>query len=323
MRLTRRGVIAQNSDAGFIWKIYTVVTGINESIINSTGSFNLSRTRYKMAAKSYTVSSSGTITLTNPTQTTAANLVVGDYLVNISTSNNTSTTSTNYLYKIVDITVSGTTYTISYQRFKVGNNAKGTFTGEQVSADKLTYPVDDIWDGDGRWYELIKGEYVVYVWEQYSLTTGTNYVQVTESDDQRIYGDGSNSFTYNRCETMSFNKTTGKYTLSNQGTATATFASTSGTNPKATLKPSGGYYGSAGSNKSSVFKISSGAGYSGSNGLDLVLSGTLYTAEKEKVAGNLIGTVESIKSDAYPNNAMLGANWYKYSHSYIKAIDNR
>ena len=92
MRIPRRGVIEKRKSGGFVWAIYELAMGIDESVDGTSGSFNLSSSRYKRVAQSYSVSSSGTISLVDSVQTTAANMAIGDYLVNISTSNNTRST---------------------------------------------------------------------------------------------------------------------------------------------------------------------------------------------------------------------------------------
>ena len=96
MRILRRGVIAQRK-SGYVWAVYTLVPGVDESVF-TTGSFNMtasfSSTPSLMAADGYTVSASGTISLTSAVKTNVSALTAGKYIVSISSSSSTTTTST-------------------------------------------------------------------------------------------------------------------------------------------------------------------------------------------------------------------------------------
>jgi len=150
MRLMRRGTIAQRK-GGFVWAVYELAMGIDESTGGTNSSFSLASTRYKRAAKSYTVSSDGTVSLENPVLTTAADMVKDDYLVNVSTGNSTSTTGTK-LYKITAISGSSTRQ-INYKAYTPSLCAKGADTGQRVkSEDATTYPHDGI---QGDYYYVL------------------------------------------------------------------------------------------------------------------------------------------------------------------------
>ena len=107
--------------------------------------------------------------LINATQKTAAELNVGDYLVNVSTSNNTSTTEYNSLYRITNISQNGTDYIISYEQFIAKPIAQGADTGLRVASETLDYPVnglapyDEVFRTgafnyyDDMWFTLIQG----------------------------------------------------------------------------------------------------------------------------------------------------------------------
>lgn len=150
MRFTRRGVIAQRK-AVFIWAVYELAMGIDESAGGTNGNVSLASSQYKRVAKSYTVSASGTVSLVNSVQTTAANMVDGDYLVNVSAANNVSTTGTK-LYKITAISGSSTRK-INYKAYTPSLCAKGADTGQRVeSEDATTYPHDGI---QGDYYYVL------------------------------------------------------------------------------------------------------------------------------------------------------------------------
>ena len=169
MRIPRRGVIAQRKGGGYVWAVYSLTYGIDESAGGTSGSVSLSSSRYKHAAKSYTVSTDGTVSLVDSVQTTAANMAVGDYLVNISTSNNTSTTGTT-LYKITAISGSSTRK-ITYTAYTPALIAKGEDTGTRVkSHNDKEYPIDGI--ANGYYYILIEADGNPVVWAVYNVTYG-------------------------------------------------------------------------------------------------------------------------------------------------------
>lgn len=309
MRQTRRGCYAaQGGGAKYVWAVYNLAYSIDESAGGTDGSVSLSSSRYKMAAKGYTISDSGTVTLTDPTKTTAANLAVGDYLVNVSTSNSTATTG-DTLYKVTGVSGSWN-YTISYTAYTPALNARGTDTGQRVESNTADdYPADGV-QGD-YYYVMVKGYGTVYVWDVFNLTTTYGYKERTTS------GYSVSMYTNSEIEvasTYTFDTTTGYYTLTNPS-ATTSSSSVSG---KYWMKISSGksqemYYGwtewdwtpgSTGTITTTQYSSS------------LDHSNVIYT--KGSATGE---QVQSVSQTAYPSDGVQGDYWYTYNSSYTGWFD--
>lgn len=309
MRIPRRGVIAQRKD-GYVWAIYSVVYGVDESAGGTGGSVRLSSSRYKMAAKAYTVSEDGTVSLTDSTRTTAANLAVGDYLVNVSTSNNTSTTGTT-LYKVTGTSSSGSYVTVSYTAYTPSLCAKGVDTGQRVESETADYPVDGL-HTDGQWYTLIRGYATVYVWDVFTIITTYGYKESTTQSGGMI---GTvievNTSGIMYASAYTFNTSNGYYTLTSPR-----YDSSNGS-------ASGNYWMPGSSETSQTM-------YHGANSLNTsrIEAGTKYTSSRDTSLttygkGSATGeSVESVSSTAYPQDGVQGDYWYTYSHSYEGWIDN-
>lgn len=170
MRMARRlGLVGKGK---YVWDVYNVVWGANETTTPYTGNFTLSSSsRYKMVSSSYAATSSQ-FTLTNAVQTTRANIKVGDYLVNVSTSNSTVTTG-SYLYKITSI--SGNTF--YYTRWSP-TQVRGATAINQVSSSTFDYPENGI--QGGYWYVLVSSGSSSgstdpkYSWERYEVSAMAN-----------------------------------------------------------------------------------------------------------------------------------------------------
>lgn len=315
MRLTRRGVIAQRK-GGFIWAVYELAMGIDESAGGTNGTVSLTSTRYKRVAKSYTVSASGTVSLVDSVQTTAANMVVGDYLVNVSTSNNTSTTGTT-LYKIT--ATSGTsTRKITYKAYTPSLSVKGTDTGDRVeSADGTAYPHNGA--QGGYWYVLLRGYTTAHVWDVFNVKTTTAKVYAEKkTTNSGTYGkeiDLSGTIYYS--DNYTFNTKTGKYSLSSSKSMSASsFAIACQSDPPGTY-----------------FIIGSSSGttmYSGiTDGSTTTEVWVKYTwtststSETTEAKGTATGeTVQSVDENAYPQDGAQDGYWYVYGGTKEVYIDN-
>lgn len=309
MRQTRRGCFAaQGGGAKYVWAVYNLAYGIDESAGGTDGSVSLSSSRYKMAAKGYTISDSGTVTLTDPTKTTAANLAVGDYLVNVSTSNSTATTG-DTLYKVTGVSGSYN-YTISYTAYTPALNARGTDTGQRVESNTADdYPVDGV-QGD-YYYVMVKGYGTVYIWDVFNLTTTYGYKERTTS------GYSVSMYTNSEIEvasTYTFDTTTGYYTL---------------TNPSTTTSPSdvsGKYWMSDSSGKSQemYYGWTEWDWTPGSTG---TITTTQYSSSRDHsnviyTKGSATGEqVQSVSQTAYPSDGVQGDYWYTYNSSYTGWFD--
>lgn len=287
------------------WAIYNLAYAIDESAGGTSGSFTLRSTYYKRAASAYTVSANGTVSLTSSTQKTAANLAVGDYIVNVSTSSNTSTTG-DTLYKITS--KSGTTnVTIGYEAYTPSLIAKGTDTGNRVTSETLDYPIDGK-QGD-YWYVMISGSYTAYVWDVFEdvgayVSTRTTRPTVSIKSGTTIYYGSSYD---------TFDKTTGLYSYSGWSSYTTSSSKdclaaddagvfegcwTLETSPATTV-----YDDRYTCNSSSVTPH---YGYTG-----------VYKAVKGDSTGN---TVESADISAYPQDGAQNGFYYVYSRRYKKRV---
>lgn len=309
MRITRRGCYAaQGGGAKYVWAVYNLAYGIDESAGGTAGSVSLSSSRYKMAAKGYTISDSGTVTLTDPAQTTAANLAVGDYLVNVSTSSNTATTG-DTLYKVTGVSGSWN-YTITYTAYTPALNARGTDTGQRVESNTADdYPPDGI-QGD-YYYVMVKGYGTVYIWDVYNLTTTYGYKERTSS------GYSVNLYTNSELDVASkytFDTTTGYYTLTNPSTTTSSSS------------VSGKYWmiNSSGRSQNMYYGWTEWAWTPGSAG---TITTTRYYASRD--TSNVIYTkgsatgeqVQSVSQNAYPSDGVQGDYWYTYNSGYTGWFD--
>lgn len=309
MRQTRRGCYAaQGGGAKYVWAVYNLAYSIDESAGGTDGSVSLSSSRYKMAAKGYTISDSGTVTLTDPTKTTAANLAVGDYLVNVSTSNSTATTG-DTLYKVTGVSGSWN-YTITYTAYTPALNARGTDTGQRVESNTADdYPSDGV-QGD-YYYVMVKGYGTVYVWDVYNLTTTYGYKERTTS------GYSVNLYTNSELEVASkytFDTTTGYYTLTNPSTTT----SSSSVSGKYWMKTS------SGKSQDMYYGWTDWAWTPGSVG---TITTTQYSSSRDHsnviyTKGSATGEqVQSVSQTAYPSDGVQGDYWYTYNSSYTGWFD--
>lgn len=142
----------RRNSAKYVWAVYTIIKGIDENAGGTSGSVALLSTNQNYASSTYTVGSNGTITLTNATKKTASELLVGEYITDISTSGAATTTGTT-LYKITQNASSSTfSRTISYIAY-TPKNMRGTDTGDRIKSKTLDYPENGI-QGD-YWYVLL------------------------------------------------------------------------------------------------------------------------------------------------------------------------
>ena len=329
MRIPRRGVLAQRKSDGYVWAVYEPLMIIDESTGGTSGSFSLSRTRYKQVAKSYTVSADGTISLTNPTQTTASNMVVGDYLVNISTSNNTSTTGST-LYKITAISGSSTR-TITYTAY-TPTPIRGENMIEQVESITPDYPIDGL-HTDGKWYVMLKGKYVVYVWDVFNVVNnGWNTVGSTPDRNTNPpigihYNLNTSASYYDKSQTIYYTSSSKNITIDDNGYASGFSSSLSliGVSSDWNNDLKKAYYAPTSTNNRHYYYgvNSSSTEGSGTDTKGIVTATTRYDIIEKYAQGSATGEiVESPNASAYPQNGVLGNYWYVYSHEYEKIIDN-
>lgn len=317
MRITRRGCYAaQGGGAQYVWAVYNLAYGIDESAGGTEGSVSLSSSRYKMAAKGYSVSDSGTVTLTDPTQTTAANLAVGDYLVNVSTSSSTATTG-DTLYKVTGVSGSWN-YTISYTAYTPALNARGTDTGQRVESNTADdYPADGV-QGD-YYYVMVKGYGTVYVWDVYNYTPGWSTVTSTPSQDNPPIGIATSSYAgYEVSSTIGYNQnklstmpdiTSGKAVFSNSGATSTVLAMLDENSNYNHL-----YYGI---NNSDHFYDH----YSSMSGTTRIRARYRLDIVDGKKGAATGEQVQSLTSTAYPSDGVQGDYWYTYNSSYTGWFD--
>lgn len=301
----------RQTDGIYEWAVYSLVYGIDESASGTSDSFTLSSSRYKRAASAYTVSADGTVSLTNSTQKTAANLAVGDYIVNVSTSNNTSTTGTK-LYKITSKSVSGTTYTINYIAYTPKKILKGEDTGERVTSTTLDYPVDG--KQGNYWYVMISGSYLAYVWDVFEDVGSYKSSQTTNQDVSIPSGTtiyyrpdryGNTSWTIDK-ETglFTYSGWSSYKTSSSNNCLTASDANVFDNEWTLETSPATNIY----SGTAVTFERSARAEY-------------CYTGVYEGVKGDATGnTVESADVNAYPQNGAQDGYWYVFVRSYKKRL---
>lgn len=337
MRMPRRGVIAQRKSDGYVWAIYSLKSGVDESVF-TTGSFTMtatfSSTPSLMAADGYTVDSSGKITLTSAVKTNVSALTAGKYIVSISSSSSTTTTSTQYVYKVTGVTSSGSTfsktYTVSYERYESSTNAKGDDTGERVQSNTMDYPVDGL-HTDGKWYVMLKGSYMVYVWDVFNVVDSGWKTVESEPDRNTnppigIDGDTSLSY-YDESSTIYYTTSKNNITINNSGYASGFSSSLSlkGVSSGWYKPLNTAYYAPKSSNNKHYYYGTDGSVISDPNGdaIGGVDAEKRYDIVKNYTKGSATGnTVESPNASAYPQNGDSGNYWYVYSHEYEKIIDN-
>lgn len=289
----------------FVWGLYTIGKVIDESTGGTSGSVTLSSSRYKMVSSAYTVSSTGTISLTNAAQKTAANIAVGDYLVNISTSNNTSTTGST-LYKVTNVTKSGTSHTISYVAY-TSIDAVGTDTGNRIESKTLDYPVDGIYNG--YWYVLLRGKTTIHVWNIHNISYQDNWVTKSESRFTASLYSSSAVIYYSASYEIPRSYPNQLQLVDASQSVCTTFTGWNN------------YYWLDGGSKGNY--IYKGGTYDASYG-SRVNNTTRYYQVNEQIAqkGTATGkTVLSAAKNIYPSNGVSGSYWYVYSHSYEGYID--
>ena len=287
----------RRSDKMFVWAIYTIGKAIDESTGGTSGSFTLTSSRYKMAASSYTVSASGTISLEGATQKTASQIAVGDYLVNVSTSNSTATTG-NSIYKVTAVSGSSSR-TITYTSY-TPVDAVGEDTGNRVEGEPFTYPNDGIYNG--YWYVLIRGKTTIHVWDIYNVTQKANYITVSSSGS-RLYTDGDEEIYY----ASSYREDNDKIWLVSPSTTTV--ASFTGFST---------YYWALTNYGAVVHKGGTKANNNNISGY------TKYTRENNPIPTKGTSTGKAVLSAArsmYPSDGKDGNYWYVYNHSYEGRID--
>lgn len=156
MDFARRRMMAIKKEPKYEWAVYQITKAIDESAGGTNASSKVMLNTAMQAARSYTVSSNGIISLTNPVSTSVNALKAGDYLVGITSGATNTATTGSMLYKVKSVSTSGLMYyNISYTTYSP-KNARGTDTGRRVVSDTLDYPVDGIMGN--YWYVLIKGD---------------------------------------------------------------------------------------------------------------------------------------------------------------------
>lgn len=319
MRQTRRGCFAaQGGGAKYVWAVYNLAYGIDESAGGTAGNFSVSSNNYRRAAKSYTVS--GTyVNLVDSVQTTAANLAPGDYIVTVANTNSTATTGTT-LYKVTGVSGSYFSYTISYTAYTPALIAKGEDTGERVeSTDGTAYPHYGV--QDGYFYVLIRGLTTVSVWDVYSVKTTYGYKEQTRTGSnylsEKLY---TNSYLY-RASSYTFNAKNGRYTLTSPTQlSTATTSALSGL-----------YWVASSSTPENIPDIYYGCtlvdwpGY-GSTGT-ITGQKNLYSAQDTSLVYESKGTatgesVQSVNPNEYPQDGKQDDYWYVYTGTQEVYIDN-
>lgn len=308
----------RRSNKTFVWGLYTIGKAIDESTDGTSGSVTLSSSRYKMAASAYTVSSTGTISLTNAEQKTAANIAVGDCLVNISTSSSTVTTGTT-LYKVTSVTQSGTSYVVKYTAH-TPIDAVGEDTGNRVESKTMDYPADGI--HDGYWYVLLRGKTTIHVWNIYNRKTTYLYKENTRTASSyvkaKIY---TNTYIY-YSSSYTFDKKTGRYFLDNP-TQLSSLTSISTLSSKYWVVASS----ISDNGNSSMYYGCTAIDWSGYGNSGYVTGTKNYSYEQDTSnpvysQGTTTGkTAKSAGSTFYPQNGEYGGYWYVYSHSYEGYID--
>lgn len=319
MRLTRRGCYVGRREPKFVWGVYAVETGYHadETTTPYTGTFTLSvSSRYKMAASSYTATQT-TFTLTDPVQTTRANLKVGDYVVNVSTSSSTAV-SGSYLYRITAI--SGNTFT--YTRWEPSAyERKGSTELYRVESDTADYPIEGA--QGGYWYVMVKGERPMYVWDMfnirryYSKQNAGKRFDLKEARLDEIY-----IYRYN------FSSVTGLFEITSLEKTFPLEIDQRADGTMAVIGPPMDYNWlperlNVGDTSDIMYQ---GATWSYSDYYSTSTCTSLYayigvlTDAKGTATGQ---TVESESQDAYPQDGTSGDKWYTYSHSYSKPFDNR
>ena len=307
----RRMMVAFNKELKYIWRVYNVESQLSGE---TTGTFTLSSSRYKMAASSFTfLSSTLGFSLTNSVQTAAANLKVGDYLVDVSTSSSTSVNGT-VLYEITAISGSSTR-TISYKSYTSFSEVQGSNLLYEIGSDTMDYPADGIWSGDGLWYVMVKGEREVHVWNVFNVNNNY-YTEVIEGNSSGYQYDYSFDYlTYG--ESYTFNKNTGEFTLNDVLSLGSAIAY------------QGTLYGMEGSSTLSGDSMKGPVLYSQCSCTADTYN--VYHRAKCKHTATFAGTKgsstgnlsESINRNEYPQDGIQGNYWYVYSHSYVEPFDDR
>lgn len=109
------GIVCQG-DKRLTWAKYAVVY---TEVSGTSKSFSPNYARTKKAATTYTIQN-GVFVLQNSTTKTAENIAVGDYLVNVSTSNNSSTSGST-LYKVTRHSGRPWSYASNIQSVNIAN----------------------------------------------------------------------------------------------------------------------------------------------------------------------------------------------------------
>ena len=204
--------------------------------------------------------------------------------------------------------------------YTISNNAAGDYV-IRIGSNTKDYPVNGV--SDTYWYTMVKGEYSVYVWDEY-IKVASGYKAVHE-DTIRLYDESNNGLEFTSYPSYSFNSTTGKF--SSSGTATTTefqlWDSGAG-NYKYSGVPTGRY------NVSSTQALYYGSGTlnyrwnsEGTAEWYVQISVRRYTAATNYIKGTATGnTVESQDILSYPTNGELGDYWYVYSYTYSVPFNN-
>ena len=137
----------------FVWAIYTVKMGVDESVYTEQTTFGSVNGSY-LCSKNYTVQSDGTVKLSNPSTRTVKD-AKGYYSVVVPGKSGTNETGDTLYY--LKSPGQGNPYsTITYRIFTPSLCVKGTDTGERVSNAEMIYPENGV--KDGVWYVLIGGK---------------------------------------------------------------------------------------------------------------------------------------------------------------------
>lgn len=183
-----------------------------------------------------------------------------------------------------------------------------------VASDTMDYPING--EQGGYWYVMMKGEYVMYVWNQYH--TSGQYTQ-RSSSNERVDKPSTRTFTIYQywsgqfpiLANCDFDPQTGNYTLhyGYNSQTVRNFSSYTGSFTGAWM----------------IDAISGPTVYSGSNIVtsSYVSGVTVYTSVFTYTKTDYIGTVESYDQSAYPQDGVQGDYWYTYSHSYNYVFDNQ
>lgn len=201
-----------------------------------------------------------------------------------------------------------------------------------VASDTMDYPING--EQGGYWYVMMKGEYVMYVWDVFNIAqilTGYEMNETAGGTVNIIDGIGSyinwyNYYAYSKSYT--FNTQTGLFDLIN-GKTGATIGGVGDPIVKFSNNCEDAYF-AVGTSRVSITGLTSL--YYNAQSYEPGAHGYVFTYEKRLIRspiytsgkGDATGTiVESYDQSAYPQDGIQGDYWYTYSHSYDYVFDNR